>query len=84
MTLVDVGVNTEYQNSRVCDQRRFPGNNYRGEITRKYAYEVRIQEFQAPTLHLREGIRFSKSPFTFFLGFSLLVKRWIHPSLLEP
>ncbi|KAL4678288.1 hypothetical protein H8959_020962 [Pygathrix nigripes] len=43
MTLVDVGVNTEYQNSRVCDQRRFPGNNYREEITRKYAYESSLQ-----------------------------------------
>lgn len=35
---------TEHQNSRICDQRAFPGNNYRGQSVGIYAYEVRIQE----------------------------------------
>ena len=65
MSVLDVRVNREYQNSRVCDQRAFPGSSYRRQNNRRHANEVRIQ---APCIFFSEGISFSEFPVIYIPG----------------
>lgn len=57
MSVLDVSVNREYQNSRVCDERAFLDSSYRGQSNRRHADEVKIQE---SWISFPEGISFSE------------------------
>lgn len=73
MSVLDVRTNREYQDSRVCDQRAFPGSNSRGQSNRKHAYKVRIQK---SWIFFPERISFSELLFKDIPAWDSYSKSW--------